>query len=96
MGDAAKDQRVVIDMPQRRRGRLGEPALSGPMEPTESLEAVVDGRRVVIEAADEIVIRCGKSSITLRRNGRVVIRGSYVETDSEGVNRIKGGAVKIN
>lgn len=59
-------------------------------------EVQVDGKRVVLDAKDEIVLRCGKASITLRRNGRVVIRGAYVETRSEGVNRVKGGAVKIN
>ena len=36
------------------------------------------------------------ASITLRRNGRLVVRGAYVETRAEGVNRIKGGSVKIN
>ncbi|HEY6556235.1 MAG TPA: DUF6484 domain-containing protein [Polyangiaceae bacterium] len=59
-------------------------------------EARVDGRRVVLEAQDEIELRCGEASITLRRNGRVVIRGAYVETRSRGVNRIKGGSVQIN
>jgi hypothetical protein len=61
-----------------------------------SLEAVIDGKRVVLEAANEVVLRCGKASITLRRNGRVVIRGTYVETRAEGVNRVKGGSVQIN
>ena len=56
----------------------------------------VDGRRVEFEAADEIVLLCGQASITLRRNGRIVIRGTYVETRSKGVNRIKGGSVQIN
>jgi hypothetical protein len=59
-------------------------------------EARIDGRRVELEAADEIVLRCGQASITLRRNGRVVIRGTYVESRSRGVNRIKGGSVEIN
>jgi hypothetical protein len=59
-------------------------------------EAMLDGRRVVFEAKDEIVLRCGEASITLRRNGRVVIRGAYVETRSRGVNRVKGGSVQIN
>jgi len=62
----------------------------------ETPEARIDGRRVELEAADEIVLRCGKASIVLRRNGRVVIRGTYVETRSRGVNRIKGGSVEIN
>jgi hypothetical protein len=60
------------------------------------LEAIVDGQRVIVEAQDEIVLRCGEASVTLRRNGRVVVRGTYVETRSKGVNRIKGGSVQIN
>lgn len=56
----------------------------------------VDGRRVCLEGADEIVLRCGKASITLRRNGKVVIRGTYLESHAEGTNRIKGGSVQIN
>ncbi|NVB42294.1 hypothetical protein G6O69_31005 [Pseudenhygromyxa sp. WMMC2535] len=59
-------------------------------------EARIDGRRVELEGADEVILRCGKASITLRRNGRVVIRGAYVETRSSGVNRVKGGSVEIN
>ena len=66
------------------------------LDPSAQLETRVDGRRVELEAADEIVLRCGKASIVLRRNGRVVIRGTYVETRSRGVNRIKGGSVEIN
>ena len=60
------------------------------------IEADVDGKRVRIVAQDEIVLECGQASITLRRNGRVIIRGTYVETHSEGTNRIKGAQVRIN
>lgn len=62
----------------------------------EKLDVEVDGKRVKIDGKDEIVLRCGQASITLRRNGRVVIRGTYVETRSKGTNRIKGGSVLIN
>jgi hypothetical protein len=58
--------------------------------------ALVDGKKVRLEGQDEIVLRCGKSSITMRRNGRVVIRGVQVESRATGRNRIKGGAVLIN
>ena len=60
------------------------------------VEADVDGKRVRVVGQDEIVLECGQASITLRRNGRVVIRGTYVESYSEGTNRIKGGQVRIN
>ena len=70
-------------------------------EPAESdktpvIEADVDGKRVRVTAQDEIVLQCGSASVTLRRNGRVIIRGTYVESRSEGTNRIKGGQVQIN
>jgi hypothetical protein len=60
------------------------------------LEADVDGKRVRVTAQDEIVLECGSASITLRRNGRVIVRGTYVESYSDGTNRIKGGQVRIN
>jgi len=58
--------------------------------------ARVDGKRVAIEGKDEVVLRCGQATITLRRNGKVVIAGTFVESRSEGIQRIKGAAVKIN
>jgi uncharacterized protein (DUF2345 family) len=56
----------------------------------------VDGEQVVIEGKKEIVLKCGKSSITLTRAGKVLIRGAYVLSRSSGVNRIKGGSVQVN
>ena len=56
----------------------------------------IDGETVTFDAKKEIVLRCGKSSITLTRAGKVIIRGSYLLNRSSGVNRIKGGSVQIN
>jgi hypothetical protein len=49
----------------------------------------------IFESRDGLILRCGKASLTLLRNGKVVLKGTYVETHSEGVNRIKGGVVDI-
>lgn len=59
-------------------------------------ETANDARRVCIEAADEIVLRCGRSSITLTRAGKVIIRGAYVSSKSSGANRIRGGSIHLN
>jgi hypothetical protein len=67
-----------------------------PAKSEPSIEADVDGRRIRISAQDEIVLACGAASVTLRRNGRVIIRGTHVETHSDGTNRIKGAQVRIN
>jgi hypothetical protein len=67
--------------------------------PTESAalpELETDGERLVFSAEKEIVLRCGESSITLTRAGKILIRGAYVLTRSSGVNRIQGGSVQIN
>ncbi|WP_425394850.1 DUF6484 domain-containing protein [Chondromyces crocatus] len=60
------------------------------------VQAQVDTERVELAAEKEIVLRCGKSSITLTRAGKIIIRGAYVLTRSSGVNRIQGGSVQIN
>lgn len=56
----------------------------------------IDGERLVFTAEREIVLKCGKASLTLTRAGKVLLRGAYVMSRSSGVNRIKGGSVQIN
>lgn len=58
--------------------------------------AHVDGDRVVIEGKNEVVLKCGESSITLTRAGKILIRGKYLLNRSSGVNRILGGSVQVN
>ena len=62
----------------------------------EPLRVELDGDRITLTAEREVVLRCGKASITLTRAGKVLIRGDYVLSRSSGVNRIKGGSVQIN
>jgi hypothetical protein len=59
-------------------------------------QAEVDGEIVTLEAHREIVLRCGRASITLTRAGKVLIHGTYISSRSSGANRIKGGSVQIN
>lgn len=58
--------------------------------------ADLDGERILLRAQKEIVLRCGKSSITLTRAGKVLIRGTYLLSRSSGLNRIRGGSVQSN
>lgn len=60
------------------------------------VEADVDGERLIVSAREQLVLRCGKASITLTKSGKVLIQGSYLLSRSSGVNRIKGGAVQLN
>ena len=49
-----------------------------------------------LSAEREVTIRCGKASITLTREGKIILRGTYISSRSSGVNRIKGGSVHLN
>jgi hypothetical protein len=60
------------------------------------LDAVVDAERVVLTGRREVVLRCGKASITLSADGSVVVKGARLLTSATGVHRIRGGAVQIN
>lgn len=64
--------------------------------PVPAAVAHMDGERLEFSAEREIVLRCGKASITLTREGKVLIKGAYLSSRSSGVNRIKGGSVQIN
>jgi hypothetical protein len=60
------------------------------------VEVDADGERLVVSANQGLVLRCGKASITLSADGRIVVRGTHVVSHSSGVNRIKGGSVQVN
>jgi Domain of unknown function (DUF6484) len=60
------------------------------------VEMDVDGERLVVTAKEQLVLRCGKASITLTRAGKVLFHGTYVSNRSTGVLRLKGGSVQIN
>jgi hypothetical protein len=86
--DGNCDQPVVTGVVQR----AGDAAAAGPV----SLDAIVDGERVLLTGRREVVLRCGKASIALAADGRVVIKGVSFLATSSGLHRIRGGAVQIN
>jgi hypothetical protein len=86
-GDAARPICVGV---LREAGTTLDVPLGG------TVDARLDGERLVLTADKEIVLRCGKATIVLTREGKVLLRGAYLLSRSTGVNRIKGGSVQIN
>ena len=74
------------------RGATGLAARRSPAQ----VEVDADGERMIVSADEQLVLRCGKASITLTKAGKVLIEGAYVLSRSTGVNRIKGGSVQLN
>ena len=67
-----------------------------PLEAPGNVQVDTDGARMVVSAKEQMVLQCGKASITLTKAGKVLIQGSYVSSRSTGVNRVKGGSVQLN
>ncbi|MCF6336671.1 MAG: DUF6484 domain-containing protein [Gammaproteobacteria bacterium] len=56
----------------------------------------IDGKKLIIEAKEEIVLQCGKSSIMLNKEGKISLRGTKISTRSTGTTRIMGASVHLN
>lgn len=60
------------------------------------LELRIDGQRLLLEAREELELRCGDASLTLRRDGLVIVRGTDIVSHAKARNRIRGASVQIN
>lgn len=53
-------------------------------------------REVVLSAGETLHIVCGRSSVKLTKDGKVLLRGRDVTSRGLRVNRIQGSTVKVN
>jgi len=51
---------------------------------------------LVLEAKKTLTLRCGDGSITIREDGKILIKGKDLVSHARRVNRIRGGSVAIN
>lgn len=91
-GDLARPILVAL---LRSATPLVDALLAGPL-PQAARLARIDGARVELEGREEVVLRCGKASLTLRRDGKVVLRGVNVVSQASQVHKVRGGKVQIN
>ena len=88
-------QPIIVDTMYSLIEEIADPATTT-LEAEKPLNATIDGKRISFDAENEIVLRCGKASITLTKAGKVLIKGDYVLSHSSGENRIRGGSISIN
>lgn len=86
------------------RGDPACPVITGLLKSSEASDArrvrrarvELTGRELVLDADAELTLRCGKSSITLTRDGKIVLRGRNLVSRASAVNRIRGGTIALN
>ncbi len=74
-------------------GRIGTSNASTPTAEM-STEEIPD--ECLIEAKQSLTLRVGDGSITIRADGKILIKGRDLVSHAQRVNRIKGGSVSIN
>ena len=97
-------------LPAFEAGDLSKPVILGvlhdrihPPDPDQRLAAepqtkrvTIDGDTLTLEATREVVLRCGKSSITLKKDGSIYVKGTRILSRASQTNKIKGASVGIN
>ncbi|HMM36088.1 MAG TPA: hypothetical protein PKA62_15310 [Thermoanaerobaculia bacterium] len=94
-GALAEGERVLVVVPEGGGGRgvvLGRVAFAAALaaRPKETPE------EIVLEAKKGLTLRVGEGSVTLREDGKVLIRGKDLVSHARRLNRIRGGSVSIN
>jgi hypothetical protein len=93
------DDPVIVGMIENILDNLVSMEIADKRKPEgdkDAVEATVDGERVVIRAENELVLTCGKGSITITKEGRIVVKGVDIVSRASQVNKIKGGVVALN
>lgn len=94
--DGDRSKPIVIGLMEDRLENLMQMEVA-PTEPAQPPQEVrVDGQRVVIEAQEQVELRCGQGSITIRKDGKIIVKGTNVLSHATGANRIRGGSVSLN
>ncbi|RST46404.1 DUF6484 domain-containing protein [Variovorax sp. DXTD-1] len=94
--DVGRDVVVAFDGGDPQRPLILGRVLPMQEGPSDAVHAQADNGRLVLSARERIVLRCGSSSITLTRAGKVLIDGHFVQTRATGVNALKGGSIELN
>lgn len=91
---------VWLDQPGHRGvvlGAVGAPSAVAAARPAaDGVAAAGVPDELVVEARSGLTLRCGDGSITIRADGRILIKGKDLVSHARRVNRIKGGSVAIN
>lgn len=74
----------------------GTGIIIGRIEPASEANDADVPDEIVIEAAKNLTLKVGDGSITIREDGRILIKGKDLVSHAKRMNRIRGGSVEIN
>ena len=78
---------------------IGRVGLASAPNSTPANSGVLNGEtpdELILEAKESLTLRVGEGSITIRADGKILIKGKDLVSHAQRVNRIRGGSVAIN
>lgn len=93
-GDPA--QPILMGLLRRHGTRNQAEARAAVHAITPAISATTEASHVCVEAAEAMTLKCGQASLTLNKDGRVIVRGTNVATYAEGTLRLRGSVVELN
>ena len=101
------DDLVLVSLPRPGTGRgfvVGRTRMAATFEVAnpeaetdhEAQEAPTLPDTLILQANRELTLRVGDGSITIRADGKILIKGKDLVSHAQRMNRIKGGSVAIN
>lgn len=86
---------IIVGLVQDQSLALEATAL-GLVNRKDIVDITVDGERLILDAKMEIEIRCGRSALIMKPDGKVIIKGDNLVSRARRTNKIRGAAVRIN
>lgn len=88
---------IIVGVVRERFRPGSEAAGSAPTQAQPSASAhKIHAASIIIEGEEEIVLRCGRGSICITADGRVVIKGTRLTSRASETNKVRGAVVLIN
>jgi hypothetical protein len=63
---------------------------------SEPKDIFIDGKKLVLNAQEEIMLCCGEGSIVIKKGGKIILKGTEIVSRASRTNKIKGASVAIN
>lgn len=85
-----KNQSITVDKDSKT-------AIGGKSETVVDKEIIIDGKKKIqITAADEILLKVGKATVSLKKNGDITVNGGKINIKGTSTTTIKGSKIDQN
>jgi type VI secretion system secreted protein VgrG len=53
-------------------------------------------KKVFVKSAEQIFLKCGSATLSMSKNGNIVLKGAKININGSGPVQVKGTPIKLN